>query len=168
MSGELRIAAGVAFAMVIGLSLVAGQDVPPLSPWQTLEAAKAVEVEVWANREGIPNTTVSLTDLDGDRGIKRSITDSNGRVRFYDVPDGKYRLNISRPGIEDRRSVVFVAPGLRSFRDWLLVIDGRPVKQSKPCYWCGDSPMASVLLVHTTTSSLEDQLPPPLDSHYAH
>lgn len=166
MSSKTRTAAGMALATVIGLSFVAAQDVPPLSRSRQVEAAKAFVVEVLgANRKGLPNTSVSLTDLDRDRGTKSGITDSNGCVRFEDVPDGKYRVNISGPGIKDPASVGFVAPGAHWWQFWLLVKDGKTVElRSTPCESCGGPLNASAPLVDTTTSPLESQIPLPPDS----
>jgi hypothetical protein len=169
MSRVTRIAAGVALATVMGLSIVAAQDVPPPSRSLQLEAARAVEVEVLdAHRKGIPNTRVSLTDLDRGSGVKSGITDSNGLVLFRDVPDGEYRLNISGPGIEDPGSVGYVAPGAHRWQAWLPVIDGKAVKMHfTPCDTCG-GPGPTLMQyspVPTTISSLKDRLSlPPLPS----
>ena len=166
MSGKVRIATGVALAMVIGLSLVAAQYAPPLSRSQQAEAAKALVVEVLgANRMGIPNTSVSLTDLDRDRGTESGITDSNGCVRFFDVPDSYYRVNISGPGIVDPASRGFVAPGAHWWQFWLPVKNGKAVEmRSTPCDTCGgQGPIMADEPIATTTSSLEDLIPLPPD-----
>ena len=155
-------------AMVTGLNLVGAQEFPPLSRSEWLETRKAVEVEVLdAHRKGIPDTSVSLTDLVKNREAKRGVTDSNGRVLFYQMPESTYRLNISGSGIEDPKSLVFVTPGSRWFQYWLPVVDGKPVKiESTPCHDCGgpgpspphvDSPLP------ISTFSIEDRLSlPPL------
>jgi hypothetical protein len=136
---------------------VAAQDVPPPRSLQ-LEAAQAVEVEVLgANRKGIPNTSVRLTN--GGREVKRGIADSSGCVRFYGEPEGGYRLDISGPGIENPGSVVYVTPGSRWFQFWLPVIDGKAVKmQLTPCPNCNVPHMAAPLL-EPIASSVENQLP---------
>jgi hypothetical protein len=169
MSSKIRIVTAVALAVLTGLTLVAAQEFPPLSRSEWLEARQAVEVEVLdAHRKGIPDTSVSLTDLVKNREAKRGTTDSNGRVLFYKVPESTYRLNISGPGIEDPRSVVFVTPGSRWFQDWLPVVDGKPVKiQSTPCRDCGGPGPSPVLddysPLPTSTYSIEDHLSlPPL------
>ena len=165
MSGKIRIVTGVVLTVVTGLTLVAAQEFPPLSRSKWLETRTAVEVEVLdARRKGIPDTSVSLTDLVKNGEAKRGITDSNGRVRFYDAPDGTYRLNISGPGIEDPGSVAFVTPGSRWFQYWLPVVNGKPVKiQSTPCHDCG-GPSLVVAMEPIPTSSrlLNDLIPLPL------
>jgi len=122
-----------------------------------------------AHRRGIHDTIVGLTDLVSDRGAKRGITDSNGRVRFQDVHEGTYRLNISGSGIEDPRSILFVTPGSRGFQYWLPVTDGKPVKiHSTPCDSCGgpglgtimaEPPLTTVVVAKGTTDATTYSIP---------
>jgi hypothetical protein len=108
MLGVMRIVAGAALAVAMGLSFAVAQETPAASSSTQIEPAKyEVEVDV-VDQQGavIPNANVRLAGP-GDRGeLKSGITGPTGRVRFSDQLAGKYMVQVSATGFRTAKEIL--------------------------------------------------------------
>ena len=149
MSCRVRFTAAVSLAAAMGLIFAAAQNTPTFpSPVQLEPATAGIEVEV-VDPVGalILNAKVTLIDPDGNR-VLNSVTDSNGRVRFPNQPAGSY-------------AVLVESKGFKTVRLSVDVPTHRVIRVMLPLYRGGGGPVTCTSCdVPTTTSSLENRLPP--------
>lgn len=156
MLGNFRTVTEVALAMVLGVSLVAAQrtSTPPSSK-QVEPARYGVEVEVLdVTGAAIPNADVQLKGPGEQEEAKRDVSDASGRLRFNSLLPGRYAFWARAKGFRSYLRVLDL-PTQGMVRMTLSPANADLVLGPTAGPVCG---------VETTTSSLDDLIPLPLDA----